>query len=146
MPQADRSINAENRITPLAPACALPTLNLPLMATATRSPPPMNTAIAAAIFRAQGRSPGASGVSVARMAALRASVRLGGADGGAVAVGAAAVGVASTVGAAVAVGVAAVVGAATAVGVPGPSVGGWRRAAGRGLRLRWGHPHPPPGR
>src|ERR1700733_6058053 len=112
MPQADRSINAENRITPLAPACALPTLNLPLMATATRSPPPMNTAIAAAIFRAQGRSPGGGGGGGARMAALRASVRLGGADGGAVAVGAAAVGVASvggssTVGAAVAAGVAA---------------------------------------
>src|SRR5947209_10840984 len=82
MPTAQTSIRTENRITPLAPAWALPTLKRPLMSTATRSPAPISRAITAAILSDQGRSPGASGASVARTAALRASERLGRAGSG----------------------------------------------------------------
>src|ERR1700734_3446457 len=82
MPTAHTSISTEKTITPPAPAWALPTLNDPLTITATRSPPPIRTAIAAAIFSDQGRSPGSSGVSVARTAALRASDRLAGLPSG----------------------------------------------------------------
>src|SRR5579871_5527136 len=78
MPQAATSIRIENPITPPAPAWALPTLNLPLISTAARSPPPISSAISAEILIVHGRSPGSSGASVARTAALRASERLGG--------------------------------------------------------------------
>ncbi len=73
MPTAHTSINTEKRITPPAPAWAPPTLNWPSMITATISPPPISTAISTAILSDQGRSPGSSGVSVARTAALRSS-------------------------------------------------------------------------
>src|SRR5947209_10074847 len=77
MPTAQISIRTENRITPLGPAWALPTLKRPLMSTVTRSPAPISRAISEAILSDQGRSPGASGASVARTAALRSSERLG---------------------------------------------------------------------
>src|SRR5258706_9558662 len=75
MPAAHVSINSANRITPPAAGCFPETLTP--AANAIRLPTPTSAAIPAPIVTASGRSPGASGSSAARTAALRSSERFG---------------------------------------------------------------------